>query len=93
MSGKLAFGSFVLDVERGTLLRDGRPLAVNSKGLLLLRVLLEAPGQVLTKTDLMEAAWPGVAIEESNLSVQIAALRKQLGPSPDDIVGGQGPLR
>ena len=83
MSDKLAFGPFVLDVERGTLLRDGRPLAVSSKGLQLLRVLLEAPGQVLAKTDLMEAAWPGVAVEESNLSVQIAALRKQLGPSPD----------
>src|SRR4029450_6719011 len=83
MSGKLAFGPFVLDGERGMLLRDGRPLAVNSKGLLLLRVLLEAPGQVLTKTDLMEPAWPRVAIEESTLSVQIAALRKQLGPSPD----------
>jgi TolB-like protein/Flp pilus assembly protein TadD len=83
MSDKLAFGPFVLDVERGTLLRDGRPFAVSSKGLQLLRMLLEAPGQVLAKTDLMEAAWPGVAVEESNLSVQIAALRKQLGPSPD----------
>ena len=83
MSGKLTFGSFVLDVERGMLLRDGRPLVVSSKGLQLLRVLLEAPGQVLGKTDLMEAAWPGVAVEESNLSVQIAALRKQLGSSPD----------
>jgi TolB-like protein len=32
---------------------------------------------------LMEAAWSDTAVEESNLSVQIAALRKQLGPSPD----------
>jgi DNA-binding winged helix-turn-helix (wHTH) protein len=31
----------------------------------------------------MEAAWPGMVVEESNLSVQIAALRKLLGPSPD----------
>src|SRR5262245_29939601 len=83
MSGKLAFGPFVLDVERGMLFREGRPLVVSSKGLQLLRVLLEAPGQVLAKADLMEAGWPGAAVEESNLSVQIAALRKQLGPSPD----------
>jgi len=83
MSGKLTFGPFVLDVERGMLLRDGRPLVVSSKGLQLLRVLLEAPGQVLGKTDLMQAAWPGVAVEESNLTVQIASLRKQLGTSPD----------
>jgi TolB-like protein len=38
---------------------------------------------VLAKTDLMQAAWPVMVVEESNLSVQIAALRKQLGPSPD----------
>jgi DNA-binding winged helix-turn-helix (wHTH) protein len=34
------------------------------------------------KSDLMDAAWPGVTVEEGNLSVQIAALRKLLGPSP-----------
>ena len=37
---------------------------------------------VLTKT-VMRAAWSDAAVEESNLSVQIAALRKQLGPAPD----------
>ncbi len=31
----------------------------------------------------MRAAWGDTAVEESNLSVQIAALRKQLGPTPD----------
>ena len=37
----------------------------------------------MAKTELMEAAWGGTAVEESNLSVQIAALRKQLGPAAD----------
>ena len=78
-----AFGPFVLDVDRGTLLREGRPIAVGHKGLLLLQALLQAPGQVVTKAELMDAAWPDTAIEESNLSVQIAALRKLLAPSPD----------
>jgi DNA-binding winged helix-turn-helix (wHTH) protein len=83
MSAKLAFGPFLLDTERGTLLRDGRPVAISSKGIQLLQALLEVPGRVLAKTNLMEAAWPGMVVEESNLSVQIAALRKLLGPSPD----------
>jgi TolB-like protein len=48
-----------------------------------LLTLLRAPGQVLSKADLMRAAWLDATVEESNLSVQIAALRKQLGPSPD----------
>ncbi len=83
MSTRIAFGSFVLDVQRGTLVREGRPVAVSSKGMRLLQSLLGSPGQVLTKMDLMRAAWSDVAVEESNLSVQIAALRKQLGPAPD----------
>src|SRR5215813_13187827 len=83
MASKIAFGSFVLDVDRGTLVREGRPIALSSRGLQLLLTLLRAPGQVLSKADLMRAAWSDAAVEESNLSVQIAALRKQLGPSPD----------
>jgi len=83
MSTKFAFGPFVLDAQRGTLVREGRPVAVSSKGFQLLRALVAAPGEVLAKADLMRAAWSDAAVEESNLSVQIAALRKQLGPTPD----------
>ncbi len=83
MSTQLAFGPFILDTRRGMLLREGRPVAVSSKGLLLLQVLVSSPGHVITKTELMRAAWGDTAVEESNLSVQIAALRKQLGPTAD----------
>src|SRR5262245_10436444 len=83
MATKIAFGLFVLDVDRGALVREGRPIVLSSKGLQLLLTLLRAPGQVVSKADLMRAAWSDAAVEESNLSVQIAALRKQLGPSPD----------
>ena len=40
------------------------------------------PGEVLTKSDLIDVAWQGAAVEETNLSVQIASLRKHLGLSP-----------
>jgi TolB-like protein len=83
MSTKLVFGPFVLDTERSTLTREGRPAAISSRGFDLLKALVAAPGRVVTKRDLMQAAWADTAIEESNLSVQIAALRKQLGPAPD----------
>jgi TolB-like protein/DNA-binding winged helix-turn-helix (wHTH) protein len=79
----VAFGPFLLDMHRAALLRDGRSVAVGNKGLLLLQALLLSPGKAVDKTTLMEAAWPGTAVEESNLSVQIAALRKLLGPSED----------
>jgi TolB-like protein len=79
----LAFGPFVLDMDRGALLRDGRNLSIGHKALLLLHALLQSAGRPLDKASLMEAAWPGTAVDESNLSVQIAALRKLLGATQD----------
>lgn len=80
---RLAFGPFVLDQRRGVLLREGQPVALGQKGLALLQALLLAPGEVLDKAALMRAAWRDAAVEESNLSVQIAALRMLLGTQPD----------
>src|SRR5436190_14122457 len=84
MGGRcFAFGAFVLDPEAGTLLRKGVPVSVPYRASLLLTAFLNRPGEVLTKSDLIDAAWQGAAVEESNLAVQIAALRKLLGQSPD----------
>ena len=80
---RFAFGPFLLNPDNGTLFRDGELVAIGQRGALLLGALLKEPGRVLTKAELMDAAWPGTAVEESNLSVQIASLRKLLGPSPD----------
>jgi TolB-like protein len=62
--------------------KNGEPLPVGHRGVALLATLFKRPGEVLTKTELMDAAWDDLAVEESNLSVQVAALRKALGPSP-----------
>jgi TolB-like protein len=45
--------------------------------------MLDANGAVVGKNALMESAWPGTVVEEANLTVQIAALRKALGPAAD----------
>ncbi len=81
--GRFAFGPFVLDAEAGTLLREGKPVPVGYRGLLLLTAFLNRPGQVLTKSVLIDATWQGAAVEETNLSVQIASLRKLLGQASD----------
>ena len=80
---KLAFGPFVLDLGAGALSRHGAPVPISYRGLMLLSAFLKRPGESLSKSDLMEAAWPGLAVEESNLSVQIASLRKLLGETPE----------
>jgi len=80
---RFAFGPFVLDCGRSILLRDGRTVPVNQRGLRLLAALLRTPGEPVDKATLMDAAWPDTAVEESNLSVQVAALRKLLGAAHD----------
>jgi TolB-like protein len=80
---RFAFGPFVLDPEAGALLRNGTPVAIGYRAMLLLTAFLKRPGVALTKSDLIDAAWQGAAVEEGNLSVQIAALRKLLGQSPE----------
>ena len=82
---RFLFGPYTLDPERGALLRDGAALAIGHRGMALLRALVEADGQVVTKAALMDAAWPNSVVEESNLSVQVAALRKLLGPTADGV--------
>jgi TolB-like protein len=79
---RFAFGAFILDRQRGILLKDGAPVPLGHRGLALLVALAQAGGRVVSKADLMDAAWPRQEVEESNLSVQIAALRKLLGDGP-----------
>ncbi|MER9302179.1 winged helix-turn-helix domain-containing protein [Mesorhizobium sp. M0293] len=85
---RFAFGPFVLDPSAGTLLRNDVPVAVGYRGLSLLAALVGRPGEILGKAELMDAAWPGTAVEEGNLTVQIAQLRKLLGPPGDGSDGG-----
>jgi TolB-like protein len=78
----LSAGPFTLFPGR-ELRRDGRILAVGQRGLMVLEPMLRADGAVVTKSDLMDQAWQGLVVEEGNLTVQIAALRKELGARPD----------
>lgn len=80
---RFAFGPFEFDTNSGRLVRDGRALVIGTRGASLLAALLAAEGKVVSKPALMEAVWPGLAVEESNLSVQVAALRKLMGPASD----------
>lgn len=82
MDAQTAFGPYLL-VHGRELRRDGRTIAIGQRALMVLEGLVEAQGGVVTKADLMAKAWPGLVVEEGNLTVQVAALRKELGARPD----------
>jgi len=77
-----AFGPFRLDTAAEILYRGTEPVGVGQRAVALLGVLVERAGTPVTKEVLIEAAWPGLAVEESNLTVQIAALRRVFAQEP-----------
>jgi len=77
-----AFGPFRLDAGAEILYRGTEPIAVGQRAVALLGVLVERAGTPVAKEALIEAAWPGLAVEESNLTVQIAALRRVFAQEP-----------
>lgn len=77
--GQIRFGPFLFDPGRMTLARGSETMQIGNRAALLLQCLAEAGGSTVSKDRLMNAAWPGMAVEEGNLTVQIAGLRKQLG--------------
>jgi TolB-like protein/Tfp pilus assembly protein PilF len=80
------FGPFRLEADADMLFRGAEPVALGGRAVALLRRLLESAGKPVAKDALMEAAWPQVAIEESNLTVQMAALRRAFAV----VEGGSG---
>jgi TolB-like protein len=51
---------------------------MGSRALEILGVLVERPGELVSRAEIMAAVWPETTVEDSNLNVQIAALRRVL---------------
>lgn len=72
------FGSFSLNEAEQQLLRNGEPVRLAPKAFDVLRVLIRSRGCLVTKERLLEEVWPDAFVEEANLSVNVASLRKTL---------------
>ena len=85
MARTYSLGPFRLDVEAGILFRGAEPVALGHRAISVLRTLVERPGIPVSRDALMEAAWAGLTVGESNLAVQVAALRRVFG----EVSGGE----
>lgn len=81
----LHFGSFHLDLERRELFRDGLPIRVQGKIIEALLILVEHPGQIITREILRARLWPGdTQINyDANVNTTVNKLRHALGDSHD----------
>jgi DNA-binding winged helix-turn-helix (wHTH) protein len=86
------FGRFHVLLRRRQLLADGAPVELGARAFDILLTLLGANGLLVTKDELLNRVWANRIVEESNLQVQVLALRKALGTDRDLIrtVHGRG---
>src|SRR4051794_3669988 len=75
----ISFGPFRLLAARRLLLEGDEPVRLGSRGFDILAALVERAGEVVGKEELIARAWPGTFVEESNLKIQVSALRRALG--------------
>jgi predicted ATPase/DNA-binding winged helix-turn-helix (wHTH) protein len=75
---KLRFGPFELSIGERTLRHDGQVLPLGGRALDILIYLADRPGEVIAKQELIDHVWSDVTVEEGNLRVHIAAIRKAL---------------
>jgi len=65
------------------LLEGDKPVRLGSRALEILIVLLERPGELVSKQELMARVWPNIFVEPANLTVHISALRRTLRDGRD----------
>jgi predicted ATPase/DNA-binding winged helix-turn-helix (wHTH) protein len=89
---ELRFGPFWLSRNRRELIGESGPVAVGARAFDLLVALIDRPGRLFSKTELLDLVWPGMIVEENNLHVQVASLRRALAPHQDFVqtVPGRG---
>lgn len=72
-------GRFEVRLGQRQVLDGGRPVRLGGRAFDVLAVLLEHAGRIVSRSELLDRVWPGLAVEPNNLQVQVWALRRLLG--------------
>ena len=80
---EVLFGPFRLLPTQFLLLEGDKPVHLGSRALEILIVLLERPGELVSKQELMGRVWPNISVEPANLTVHMSALRRALRDGRD----------
>lgn len=86
----LQFAGYELKLRERQLIGPGGSVDLSSRSFDILVALLARPNEMIGKSDLFDAAWPGVVVEENTLQVHVSSLRKLLGPGYIATVHGRG---
>ncbi len=90
LQAEYRFGDFLLRPQERQLLRFGEPLAVTARAFDVLALLVQRNGRLVSKDELMQRVWAGVVVEDNNIAVQVAQLRKLVGARAIANIAGVG---
>lgn len=79
----LRFGPYALHLNQRLVLEGDQPLRLGGRALDILQVLIERAGSVVSKDEIIAQVWPRSVVEEINLRVHIAALRRAFRDGQD----------
>ena len=82
MTEAYEIGPLLLDTDACVVTRAGVPIPLGKRAVAVLSVLVRSAPNYVAKSAIIEAAWPGVIVEEGNLAVQILAIRRALADVP-----------
>jgi DNA-binding winged helix-turn-helix (wHTH) protein len=75
----LTFGRYMLDLNRGCLLLDGREIPLRPKTFAVLCYPVQHPGRLIGKEELLQAVWPNLVVTDDTLVQSIGELHGVLG--------------
>src|SRR5262245_36690555 len=79
---ELRFGPFRLEVASERLWRATQELRLRPKRFAVLRYLVQHAGQLVTKDEILDAVWPGLAVDDGALTTCLREIRRVLGDDP-----------
>jgi eukaryotic-like serine/threonine-protein kinase len=80
------FGAVEVDEPRATVSVDGVPAALDRSSYEVLRRLVHAAGQVVSKEELLQAGWPGRVVTENSLAKAVGRLRLLIGDADGEVL-------
>ncbi|MFS2158449.1 winged helix-turn-helix domain-containing protein [Pseudomonas sp. Pseusp122] len=88
----ISLGQVHVSLELRDLFKNGLPLRIGTRAFDILELLVNCPGRLVSKDEILQRVWPDTVVEENNLQVHISALRKALGADRDLIrtIPGRG---
>lgn len=90
MAFTYTFGSFEMRPAGRRLRRSGADVALTARAFDVLAALVERGGELVSRDELLARVWRGVVVEDNNLAVQVATLRRLLGPDAIATLPGFG---